>query len=54
MELIERLREILAKEYGITTDEELAKVLDGQSMTDIGIFVSRCGREELHDVKAIA
>ena len=53
MELIERLRAILAKEYGINSDEELLAALDRQKGLEIGIFTSRCGREDLHDVKAV-
>ena len=53
MELIERLRAILAKEYGINTDEELLEALDRQRGLEIGIFTSKCGREELHDFKAV-
>lgn len=54
MELIERLRTILAKEYGINSDEELIEALDKQRGMEIGIFTSKCGREELHDYKAVS
>lgn len=54
MELVERMREILAREYGIRTDQELLAALEQQKGLDIGIFVSRCGRKELHNAEKIA
>ena len=52
VELIERLRNILRDEYGITSDEDLLKALDEQKRMDIGIFVSACGMEE-RNVQAV-
>ncbi len=52
--MTERLRAVLARDYGIKTDEELMEALDKEKGLEIGIFVSRCGRKELHDVKATA
>lgn len=45
MELTERIREILRKEYQINTDEELLAEIEKQKTPDIGIFVSSCGME---------
>lgn len=51
--LIQKMRNILADEYGITSDKELMKALDEQNRIDIGIFVSSCGMEEAN-VKAVS
>ncbi len=53
MELIDKLRKILETEYGIRSDDELLKALDEQKRADIGIFVSACGMEGLHE-KAVS
>lgn len=45
-EKIERLRAILAEQYGIHTDEELLEAVKAQKGTEIGIFVSGCGKEQ--------
>lgn len=45
MDLIERLREQLSREYGINSDRELLEALDKQKPLDIGIFVSRIDQE---------
>ena len=45
-EKIERLRAILAEQYGIKTDDELLEAVKAQKGTDIGIFVSGCGKEQ--------
>ena len=51
MELIEKLRKILATEYNIKSDVELLDAIEKQTPLDIGIFVSPCGRKDLHPVK---
>lgn len=40
MELVERLKEILAREYGINNEEELLKAIEDMPKVDLGIFVS--------------
>ena len=52
MELIDRVRDYLAREYGITSDEELMAAIDAQKPLDIGIFVSQCGQGGLHGKQA--
>jgi len=42
MEQKDRIRELLKKEYGIKTDEQLLKAIEAQKGTQIGIFVSPC------------
>lgn len=39
MELIEKLRKQLSKEYGINSDQELLDAIEKQKPIDIGIFV---------------
>lgn len=53
MELMNRIRELLMKEYGISSDEELMQEIKKQRAADIGIFVSPCGMEE-HRVQAVS
>lgn len=53
MDMIARIREILRREYGINTDEELMQASEIQRRPDIGIFVSACGMEDLH-TKAVS
>lgn len=38
MELAERLRKILAEEFGITTDGQLLQAVEDEGGVDIGIF----------------
>ena len=46
MTLNERLREMLSKEYGITTDLELLKAIQKQKNIDISVFVDPVKRKE--------
>ncbi len=46
MELIDRVKEILSREYGIESEADLMNALEAQQPLDIGIFVSACGREQ--------
>ena len=39
MELIDRLREIMERDYGIKTDADLVKADDSFPEVDLGIFV---------------
>lgn len=52
MELIDRIRDYLAREYGITSDGELLAAIEAQKPLDIGIFVSQCGQGGQHGEKA--
>ena len=38
MELAEKLRKLLAEEYGINSDEELMKVLNKQKPVNLSVF----------------
>lgn len=40
MELIERLKEIMEKEFGIKTDADLIEAVKNQPELDLGIFVT--------------
>lgn len=40
MELVERLRETLEKEFGIRTDDELIRAVENLPELDLGIFVT--------------
>lgn len=40
MELIDRLRDIMEKEFGVKTDAELMEVVKNQPELDLGIFVT--------------
>lgn len=40
MELADRLRKILERDYGIKTDEELLKAVEEEPGVDLGIFVT--------------
>ena len=46
MELVERLREIMRKEFGINTDEELIRAVENMEGVDLGIFVTPVRRKE--------
>ena len=39
MELIDRLREVMKKEFGIETDADLLEAVKNQPELDLGIFV---------------
>lgn len=43
----EEMLKILAKEYGIKTEQELEEAIENGPKLDIGLFVSR--REEVED-----
>lgn len=45
MELVDRLKQILEKEYGITNEAELLEAVKNQKPLDIGIFVSPIRKE---------
>lgn len=40
MELIDRLKEIMKKEFGIETDADLVEAIKNQPDLDLGIFVT--------------
>lgn len=40
MELIDRLRDIMEKEFGVKTDAELMEAVKNQPELDLGIFVT--------------
>lgn len=40
MELIDRLKEVMKKEFGIETDADLAEAIKNQPELDLGIFVT--------------
>lgn len=40
MELIDRLREVMKKEFGIETDADLLEAVKNQTELDLGIFVT--------------
>nr|DAW47560.1 MAG TPA: hypothetical protein [Caudoviricetes sp.] len=40
MELIDRLREVMKKEFGIETDADLLEAVKNQPELDLGIFVT--------------
>lgn len=46
MDLIDRVKELLANEYGIHDAEELMEAISRQPELDIGIFVSPCRKEQ--------
>lgn len=46
MELKEKLKQILKKQYGIETDADLLKALEDMQGIDLGIFVN-LQREEI-------
>jgi len=52
MELIDRLWEIMEKEFGIKTDDDLIEAVENHSGIDLGIFVTPL-QEEAVCVKAI-
>lgn len=39
MSLIERMREIMEKEYGIKTDADLLRAVEDTPEVDLGIFI---------------
>ena len=40
MELIDRLKEVMKKEFGIETDADLVEAIKNQPELDLGIFVT--------------
>ena len=46
MNLKEKLKEILKKNYGITSDAELLKELNDMESVDLGIFVTQINTEK--------
>lgn len=47
MDLKEKLKEILKKNYGITSDAELLEELDDMESVDLGIFVTQIDTEKI-------
>lgn len=45
MELKEKLKEIMAREFGITTDEQLNEAYENMDMSLFGIFAERGDKE---------
>ena len=43
---VERLRKILAEQYGINSDEELLEALERQKPINIGVFVGGLTNEK--------
>ena len=50
MALVERLREIIDKEFGITTDADLLKAIEEYPDIDLGIFASPVMKDFSHVV----
>lgn len=48
MDLKEKLKEILKKNYGITSDAELLEELNNMESVDLGIFVPRLIQRRQH------
>ncbi len=46
MELRDKLRQALKKQFGIETDKELLEMLAAMPGIDLGIFVNSVGEEE--------
>ena len=46
MDLKEKLKEILKKNYGITSDAELLEELNNMESVDLGIFVAQIDTEK--------
>lgn len=53
MDLKEKLKEILKKNYGITSDAELLEELDDMESVDLGIFVTQIDTEKTSYCKSI-
>lgn len=53
MEMIDKMKELLKREYGINNEAELLEAMESQDQLNIGIFVSPCGMEGLHE-KAVS
>ena len=47
MDLKEKLKEILKKNYGITSDAELLEELNNMESVDLGIFVTQINTERI-------
>ncbi len=50
MALVDRLREIMEREYGITTDADLLKAIEEFPDIDLGIFASPVMEDLRHAV----
>ncbi len=50
MALVDRLREIMEKEFGITTDADLLKAIEEYPDIDLGIFASPVMEDFSHAV----
>ena len=47
MELVDKLRAIMEKEFGIKTDADLIEAAENYSGIDLGIFVTPLREEEI-------
>lgn len=50
MELKEKLKRIMAEEFGITTDAQLDEAYEKLDMSILGIFADPKGREKRNEV----
>ena len=53
MDLKEKLKEILKKNYGITSDAELLKELNDMESVDLGIFVTQIDTEKTAQMQEV-
>ena len=53
MDLKEKLKEILKKNYGITSDAELLEELNNMESVDLGIFVTQIDTEKTAKIKEV-
>ena len=53
MDLKEKLKEILKKNYGITSDAELLEELNNMESVDLGIFVTQIDTEKTSQMKEV-
>ena len=53
MDLKEKLKEILQKNYGITSDAELLEELNNMESVDLGIFVTQIDTEKTAQMKEV-
>ena len=53
MDLKEKLKEILKKNYGITSDAELLEELNNMESVDLGIFVTQIDAEKTAYMKEV-
>lgn len=52
MDLLERLKQIMANDFGITTNEQLTEAVENYPEVDFGIFV--CNEQSEQEVKCSA